>query len=98
MVRRMGRRGKGKGMNRLTLSEAIDMIDHMEGVGEQQNASIYEGIIFDAGVSDAIESVGQFLAGLNREIDPDSITVTSDRVEGMDIPCSTVTIKLGGTT
>lgn len=82
-------------MTRLTLSEAEDMIDHMSGMGELVNPVTYEATVFDCDVSEARLMADMFASGLGREIDPTSIEITPDRLDDMDIPCVTVTVRLG---
>lgn len=87
--------GKGESMNRLTLSEAEEMIaDHMFGYGEKVNATTYEGGIYDMDISEARIAADNFIASLGREIDPLTIQIRPDRLEDMDIPCVAITINI----
>lgn len=81
-------------MSRLTLSEAEDLIDHLNGLGDLANPATYEATVFDCDVAEARTTADIFTSGLGREIDPASIVITPDRMDDMDIPCIAIIIKL----
>lgn len=79
---------------RLTLLQAEELVEvHLYGMGEQDNASTYSATVFDADVSEVNLSIDRFVGALD-DFDRDSITVTPDRIEDMDVPCVSITIKL----
>jgi hypothetical protein len=84
-------------MTHLTLAEAEELVvERMFGMGEAANDSTYEGTVFDCDLAEARDAADAFIATLNREIDPTSITIKPDRMDEMDIPCVAITIKIGG--
>lgn len=79
---------------RLTLLQAEELIEvYLYGMGEQDNAATYSATVFDADVSEVNLAIDDFVGALG-DFDRDSITVTPDKIEDMDVPCVSVTIKL----
>lgn len=96
-MRRMVRSGKGQGMTYLSPDEAAELVvDRLFGSGEQVNASTYEGGVYDLDMTEAMAEVEMFLTSLARTIDPDSIKITPDRIDEMDLPCVAITIRTEG--
>ena len=80
---------------RLTLLQAKELVEvHLYGMGEQDNAATYSATVFDADVAEINQTIDDFVGALD-DFDRDSITVTPDKIEDMDVPCVSVTIKLG---
>jgi len=87
---------KGTAMNRLTLSEAEELIDtHLDGFAEFEGTCL-EATVLNADMMEARQIVDAYVASLGREIDPASIEIKPDRVDHMDVPCVSVIIKLEG--
>ena len=83
-------------MTHLTLAEAEELVvERMFGIGEQANEGIYEATVFDCDVSEARDLTDAFINTLGRQIDPSSIQIVTDRLDDMDVPCVTVTVKIG---
>lgn len=79
---------------RLTLLQAEELIEvHLYGMGEQDNAATYSATVFDADVAEVNLAIDNFIGGMDG-FDRDSITITPDKIEDMDVPCVSVTIKL----
>jgi len=84
-------------MTYLSQAEADELVvDRLFGSGEQINASTYEGGVYDLDMTEAMAEVEMFLTSLARTIDPDSIKITPDWIDEMDLPCVAITIRTEG--
>ena len=60
------------------------------------NAAAYEGGGYGLDTTEARAEVEMFPASLARTIDPDSIKITPDWIDEMDLPCVAITIRTEG--
>ena len=81
-------------MSRLSLSEAEELADCLGGPSEINGLTV-EVTIFDGDIGSVWDDVEAFIATLHRDIDRSSIEVIADRIEGMDVACTSITIKAG---
>lgn len=81
---------------RLNILQAEELVEvHLFGMGELENAGTFGATVFDAAVSDVRASIDAFIESLGiTDFDHDSITITPDHIDDMDVPCVAVTIKL----
>lgn len=84
-------------MRRLTEIEAIDMLQALwDASPDMYSQTCIEATIGDKDAADARAEIKAHVEAFDDEINPHSITVTADVVEGSDMPCATVTIMIGG--
>lgn len=80
-------------MNRLTLAEAEELIDSLDGFYEPDPFGPAEATIMEHDLSFIRDEVDLFLSTIPRKIDPDSIEIVPDRIEGLDLPTVTIRIR-----
>ena len=83
-------------MNRLTINEAEDFLwISFNAEPENTNEGEVEAYITDIDVETARKDWASYCAIMAREVDPDSIQITPDKVDGADMPCVKIIIKIG---
>lgn len=83
-------------MRRLTRTEAIEAIETIWETGPDFiMAGLVEATVVDVSVQQARSDVDSYLAAIAGAIDPDSITIRRDEIEGSDMDAVTVSIKTG---
>lgn len=79
---------------RLTNTEAVEFVETILECGlDTIGGGVVEAFAFDMGVDQVRADLDSYLAGIADEIDPDSITITSDKAEGTLLPCAHVFIR-----
>jgi hypothetical protein len=83
-------------MRLLTRSEALEVLETTFNCGPDaiESGSI-EATVAGVDVQSAKADVESYLAFIAAEIDPDSITITRDEIEGSSLDCALIFIKTG---
>lgn len=83
-------------MNRLTIAEAEEFLWGAFGtLPENVNAGEVEAYITYVDVETATKDWESYCAIMAREIDPETIAITPDKVDGADMDCVKIVIKIG---
>lgn len=81
-------------MRRMTRSEAIEMIETTFDVGPDCiTQGLLEVLVADMSVSQARLDLFSYLSVIAATIDPDSITIHRDEIDGSDMDCCRIVIK-----
>lgn len=83
-------------MKRLTIAEAEEFLWlSFNAEPENVNDGEVEVYVTDVDVDAARRDWESYCAGVAREIDPESISITPDTVDGADMDCVKIVIKIG---
>ena len=81
-------------MRRMTRTEAIEMIETTFDVGPDTiTTGLLEVFVADMSVAQARLDLFSYLSVIAASIDPDSITIHRDEIEGSDMDCCRIVIK-----
>lgn len=79
---------------RMTTMEAMDLIETVFEVGPDAiNTGLVEVTVGDMQTGQARADIDSYLATVPGDIDPDSITIIPDVVEGSTIPAVTIHVR-----
>lgn len=82
-------------MRFLTKFEALELLDTAWNIGpEEMSDTQVEVTLGDYDTDQVNADIASYFAFLDVSIDPDSIAVTADHVEGSSIPATTLIIKV----
>jgi hypothetical protein len=83
-------------MRRFTTTEALEMIETTFDVSPDVIATgLLEVFVADISVSQAHLDLSSYLSVIAASIDPDSITIHRDEIDGSDMDCCRIVIKTG---
>jgi hypothetical protein len=83
-------------MRRLTRSEALEMIETTwDCAADAICVGLVEATIPELTTVQAREDVAKYLDIIASEIDPDSISIHRDEIDGSDLDCVRVVIRTG---
>lgn len=86
-------------MRRMTRTEAIEMIETTFDVGPDViTTGLLEVFVADMSVVRARLDLFSYLSVIAASIDPDSITINRDEIDGSDMDCCRIVIKTGEAT
>jgi hypothetical protein len=81
----------------MTVGEAESFLwDAFEIAPDAELVTRIEAYVTDCDMDDARAAWESKLAEMDDAIDPDSIEITPDTVDGADMPCLKIIIKIGG--
>ena len=82
-------------MRKLTKFEALELLEAAWNIGpEEMPDTQIEVTLGDMGVDQVKTDIASYFAFLDADIDPDSIGITADHVEGSSIPATTLIIQV----
>ena len=83
-------------MRKLTKDEALEMLEFVFNVAaDADTATEVEALVAGICAGRAQQDVNSYLAILPVEIDPDTIQIKHDQIEGAQIDCAFIKIILG---
>jgi hypothetical protein len=83
-------------VRRLTQSEAIEMIETTwDCAPDTIGSGLIEAFIPEISTVQARQDVDSFLAVIASEIEPASITIHRDEIEGSDMQCARIVVRTG---
>lgn len=81
-------------MTRLTQGQALEFLEGNFGCDPDVVTNTHvEAFIMGASMDDVQIDLDNFCASYGIDVDPDSIKLSPDRIEAMDLPATKITIK-----
>jgi len=83
-------------MRPLTLSEATEFLEEVMDCPLDLIGSTVEAFILNESVDQVRADLDSYLAGIDDQIDPDSVEITPDRIDGFDMPAAKIVMRTEG--